>query len=180
MTFRTVGSRRLGRGEFISLDRVHMIGPAGEKIRRDVIRHPGGVGILPLDGGDCIFVRQYRVALDRDLLEIPAGKMAAQTEETEAAARRELLEEIGATAGVMTRLGAILPSPGYTDEIITLYLATDLTFTDPEPDGVEEVHAEIVRIPQGDAIAMVQAGDIGDAKTQAAILLWHSQRGETS
>ncbi|MPZ51169.1 MAG: NUDIX domain-containing protein [Acidimicrobiia bacterium] len=176
MSFRTVGSRRLGRGAFLTLDRLHLIGPEGESIERDVVSHPGGVGVLAIDQGECILVRQYRVALNQDVLEIPAGKLSGPDEDPEAAAHRELQEEIGATTPHLDLLGVTYPSPGYSNEALHLYTASDLTITDSEPDGVEEVHAEIVRISLADLLAMVKEGQIIDAKTQIAVLLATSDR----
>jgi 8-oxo-dGTP pyrophosphatase MutT (NUDIX family) len=147
-------------------------GPNGERAHRDVVRHPGGVGILALDGTDALLVRQYRVAVGMPILEIPAGKLDGVDEPIEVAAIRELEEEIGYTPTELVPLGPMWPSPGYTDEVIHLFAGRALRATPRRPDGVEEHHSEIVRIDFVELVAMVERGEIPDAKTQLAVLAW--------
>lgn len=175
MIWRQVGSRRLGRGAFLTLDRLHLIGPGGEPLQRDVVNHPGGVAVLAIDGGEAVLVRQYRVALGEEVVEIPTGKLAGPTEDPQAAAQRELKEEVGATTPHLELLGSTYPSPGYSNEILHLYLTEEISITDVEPDGVEEAHAQIIRMPMGTLVDMVTSGKITDAKTQIAVLLWTSR-----
>lgn len=176
MNFRVLGARRLARGVFLALERVHLLGPHGEAAVRDVVRHPGGVAVLPVDGTDVLLVRQYRVAAGGPILEIPAGKRDRAGEDPALAAVRELEEEIGAVPVSMVTLGPMLPSPGYTDEVIHLYVADGIVLTERRPDGAEEHHAEVVRMPLGEALAMVEDGRIADAKTQIALLWWARRR----
>jgi ADP-ribose pyrophosphatase len=172
VSFRIADTSTLGRGRLLELLDVVVEGPDGERAHRDVIRHPGGVGILPLDGSDALLVRQYRVAVGSPILEIPAGKLDAADEPAEAAATRELEEEIGFSPVELIPLGPMWPSPGYTDEIIHLFAAPGLRPAERRPDGVEEHHSEIVRIDFVELVGMVERGEIPDAKTQLAVLAW--------
>lgn len=176
MTFRIVSSDLLGRGRFLELHDVVVESRDGERAHRDVVRHPGGVGVLAIDGEDAVLVRQYRVAVDTDILEIPAGKLDVDDGEPAHAARRELEEEIGFSPRALHPLGPMWPSPGYTDEVIHLFCAEGITPVERRPDGVEEAHAEIVRIPFNELLASVERGEVPDAKTQIAVLAWARRR----
>lgn len=147
-------------------------GPDGDQAHRDVVRHPGGVGVLPVDGDHILLVEQFRVAVGAPILEIPAGKLDSPEEEPATAAARELEEEMGFRPSGLEPLGAMWPSPGYTDELIHLFAATGLQAVSRRPDGVEEAHARTVRIPVDEAMASLWRGGIVDAKTQLALLLW--------
>jgi ADP-ribose pyrophosphatase len=176
VNFHITGTTTLGRGGFLELLDVVVEGPDGERAHRDVIRHPGGVGVLAVDGSDVLLVRQYRVAVGMPILEIPAGKLDAVDEPLEVAATRELEEEIGFSPVELVPLGPMWPSPGYTDEVIHLFAAVGLRPTPRRPDGVEEHHSEIVRIDFDELLHMVERGSILDAKTQLAVLAW-SRKG---
>lgn len=176
MTFRIVASDLLGRGRFLELHDVVVESHEGERAHRDVVRHPGGVGVLAIDGDEAVLVRQYRVAVDIDILEIPAGKLDPGDDAPAEAARRELEEEIGFSPVVLHALGPMWPSPGYTDEVIHLFCAEGLDPVPRRPDGVEEAHAEIVRIRFDDLLGSVERGEIPDAKTQIAVLAWARRR----
>ncbi|MGF1666932.1 MAG: NUDIX hydrolase [Acidimicrobiia bacterium] len=176
MNFRIAETSTLGRGGFLELLDVVVEGPDGERAHRDVIRHPGGVGVLALDGSDVLLVRQYRVAVGMPILEIPAGKLDSAEEQVEVAATRELEEEIGFSPIELIPLGPMWPSPGYTDEVIHLFAAMGLRSTPRRPDGVEEHHSEIVRIDFAELLSMVERGEVLDAKTQLAVLAW-SRKG---
>ncbi len=175
--FRVGAEETIGSGVLLRLQSVALEAPDGSRVRRDVVRHPGGVGILPVIGSDVILVRQYRVAVETELLEIPAGKLDRADEKPEDAARRELVEELGYTAEHLTSLGTLLPSPGYTDEVIHLFVATGIVAeTDRRPDGAEERHAESIRLGLEEARSMIGSGVITDAKTQIALLRWTTAR----
>ena len=165
---KTIESREIFQGKIlnIQLDRVEL--EDGTISRREIVRHPGGAAILPLDGdGQVTLVRQYRYALGQELLEIPAGKLE-YGEDPKAAAIRELEEECGLIAGQVTDLGCIYPSVGYDDEIIHLYLARDLHATEARPDEGEFVSLE--KYPLERLVEMVMSGALRDAKTVTAIL----------
>lgn len=147
-------------------DRVEL--PNGRTAWREVVRHPGGVIILPMDGdGNVHLVRQFRYPCGRAILEIPAGKLE-RGEEPFAAARRELEEEIGARAEDWRELGRLLPTPGFCDEVQHLYLARGLTFGRTHPD--EDEFLEQVAMPFAQAFAMAKDGRLEDGKTVAAVL----------
>ena len=134
-----------------------------------VVRHPGGVGVLPLhDDGTVTLIRQLRPSVETELLEIPAGRKNPGEDPAECG-RRELVEETGLSAGSMASLGAFYPSPGVLDEIIHLYLATGLSQGAAEPEAYEEI--ETVRIPIDEALRMAESNDgICDGKTIVALM----------
>ncbi len=141
----------------------------GRSSVREYIRHRGAVCAAPLDGeGRLWFVKQYRYPLGRDTVELPAGKLDGD-EDPAAAAGRELSEETGFTAGRMTCLGSLFPSPAYTSEEIHLFLAEDLVPGEMHPDEGELIQA--FPIPFEKALEMVMDGELKDAKTQTAILM---------
>lgn len=177
MTFTEVEATTLGRGVIVRLDRVTVRAPDGSEHLRDVVRHPGGVGVLPVDGDRVWLMRQFRVAVRRHLLEIPAGKRDSPDEDPLACARRELAEEMGMTAADWTSLGRMESSPGYTEEVIHLFAAGGIVAHERRPDGAEEREAEIVEMSLTDALEAVDAGTITDAKTQLALLRWARRSG---
>ncbi|MBR2132775.1 MAG: NUDIX hydrolase [Oscillospiraceae bacterium] len=142
--------------------------PDGTLASREVVDHPGGVGVLALDNEkNVLVVSQYRYPYGRVLREIPAGKLE-YGEDPEAAARRELREETGAVAGRFEWLGELYPTPGYCDEIVRMYLARDLTFGETDLDEGEFLNLE--RVPFDTLVEQVLHGEIRDAKTVAAVL----------
>ena len=165
---KTLETRELFRGRILRLevDRVEL--EDGSVSSREVVRHPGGAAILPLDAeGQVTLVRQFRYAFGQELLEIPAGKLEPG-EDPKTAAIRELEEECGLVAGAVTDLGCIYPSVGYDDEIIYLYLARDLRSTEARPDAGEFVSLE--RYPLSTLAEMAESGVLRDAKTVTAVL----------
>lgn len=176
MTFRRLGHRRLGTGVFLSLDRRYLIDAHGRSLPRDVVRHPGGVAVLPVHNGQVWLVSQFRTAVEQQLLEIPAGKLDPTDSHLPTAARRELLEEIGATAAEVIHLTSMFPSPGYTDEVLHIFAATGLSFGERAPDGAEELHSEVFVYTLEDALRSIETGEIRDSKTQIALLLWARRR----
>ena len=118
-----------------------------------------------------VMVRQYRAAFDELVLEIPAGMRDIPDEPTEVTAARELVEEVGLVAGRLVPLHTFYPSAGMTNSVLYLYLATDLSAVERETHGPEEAHSEVVHLPLADAVAMVESGEIRDAKTIIGLLL---------
>ncbi len=144
--------------------------PSGYETAHDVVEHQGGVTLLPIDAdGDVLFVSQYRHPIGRVLLELPAGTLDAG-EDPEVCAQRELQEETGYRAGNIERLGGFYSAPGYCTEYLPTYLCTDLTESRLEGD---EDSIEVVRVSFEDALAMAAAGELEDAKSLAALLLYH-------
>ena len=168
LTERTIDSREVFRGRIIRVRQDTVRLPNGKESSREVVEHPGGVGILAIDGEDrVVLVRQYRYAFERVLTEIPAGKRETG-EEPFLTAQRELKEEIGAAAEAWTDLGALIASPGCYGETLYLFLACELTFGETHPDADEFL--ETVRLPFDEAVELCMSGELTDAKTVAAIL----------
>lgn len=142
--------------------------PNGNEAFRDRIEHHGGAGILPLDSeGNIRLVKQYRYGVDKELLEIPAGKLEPG-EDPQATAVRELTEEVGFFPQKVTPLGHMELSPAYLGEITYLYLGEDLL---PQKAALDEDEfLEVVTLPFEEALEMVMTGRITDGKTQTAIL----------
>ena len=133
-----------------------------------IVRHPGGAAALPLhDDGSVTLIRQMRPAVERTILELPAGRLSPGEPPMECAGR-ELLEETGLRAARLQSLGVIHPSPGILDEVIHLFLATGLTQGEAEPEAYEEIEA--VRLPLAEALELVRRGEITDGKTIAALV----------
>ena len=167
MTEKTLESREVYRGRILRVreDRVRL--PNGKEGVREVVEHPGGVGILALDGDDVLLVKQYRYAFSRVLTEIPAGKREPG-EDPFVTAQRELKEEIGAAAEAWTDLGALIASPGCYGEVLHLYLARGLPFGETHPDADEFL--QVRRLPFDTLLARCLSGEIEDGKTVAAVL----------
>ena len=150
----------------IRVDRVSL--PDGRESRREVVSHPGGVCVLPItEDGQVYLVRQFRYAVGRELLEVPAGKLE-KGEEPRLAALRELEEEVGIIPARLDYLGGLYVSPGITTEIIHLYVATGLRPGTAHLDPDEFLQVE--KVPFDQALKMALAGELPDAKTAALIL----------
>ena len=172
MGFRKLGERPQWAGTLVSAGLGTFVDPAGNEFERDVVHHPGAVVVVPVtDEGDVILVRQYRAAIDRELLEVPAGKRDVAGEPVEVTAGRELEEEVGMRAGSLVKLAEFYNSPGFCDEHSFLFLATDLTPTATSFQGHEEQYMTIERVPLASVPAMVQSGDLVDAKSIVALCL---------
>jgi len=149
--------------------------PDGSVIRRDMILHPGAVVILPvLDRDHVVLLRNHRFVIGETLWEVPAGTREPD-EPLEDCARRELLEETGYAAAKWRSLGFVYASPGVLDEKLHLFVAQELTAGTARPEADEELEAVTVRFDE--AIRMCLAGEIKDAKTITALLLWDRLRG---
>ena len=149
--------------------------PNGELFRRDIVRSPGAVAVVPLlfdaEGlASVVLVRQYRPPYDRALIELPAGMRDIPGEPPAETGRRELIEEAGLAADEMVHLLDLLPSPGMTDSVTSIFLATGCTPVDHDRHGPEEQEMELVHVPLDDALAMIDRGEILDAKTVAGLL----------
>lgn len=169
--FRTLGSRTIAEEAFLRLDRATVVTPDGTSIKRVVVAHPGAVAVVPIIGDDVIMIEQHRAAVGRPLVEIPAGKLDIPGEDRRDTAERELEEEIGFRPGRLVHMIDLLTTPGFSDECITIYLATDLEAVPARPVGEEEHHSRLVRMRLEEAVQQVRAGVITDAKTVAGLLL---------
>lgn len=135
-----------------------------------IIRHPGGAGVLPVHGdGTISLIRQLRPAVAAVMLEIPAGRLSP-AEPPEECARRELHEETGITAAELIPLGTVCSSPGVFDEVVHLFAATGISQGTAQPEADEEI--EVLRLPLAEALQMAADGRISDAKTLVALLRW--------
>ena len=140
----------------------------GHTAYREVVEHPGGVGIVAInDEGNVFMVRQFRYPLGKEIMEIPAGKLEKGENPLDCAVR-ELSEETGYSAGKMISLGEMYPSPGYCKEVLYAYLATELTPGASHPDDDEFLSVEMV--PFDKAVSMALSGELRDAKTVVALL----------
>lgn len=156
-------------GRIFNVNRLQVELPDGRRALRDVVRHPGAVAIVALtEEGRICLVRQYRTALGRVTVEIPAGKLAAGEDPLECA-NRELLEETGMVAERMAFLTTIASSDGFCDELIHIYMATGLTFAKSSPDDDEFINVDLVEV--GELVDAVLDGRIEDAKTVVGALL---------
>lgn len=156
-------------GRIFNVNRLQVELPDGRRALRDVVRHPGAVAVVALtaEGRICL-VRQYRTALGRVTVEIPAGKLAPGEDPLECA-NRELLEETGMVAEKMAFLTTIASSDGFTDELIHIYMATGLTFGKSSPDDDEFINVDLVEVSE--LVDAVLDGRIEDAKTVVGALL---------
>ena len=168
-----IASKRIHTGRVINLDLDTVRFPDGSSGELEIIRHPGAAAVLPFasdpGGADptILLITQYRYAANGPLIEIPAGRLNPG-EDPQACAQRELLEEVGVKAGRVERLTTIWTTPGFTDERIHLFGASDLTADQHarEPDEFIEVTPK----PLSEALTLIRDGGINDAKTVLCIL----------
>ena len=163
------GSEEIFDGVILHVFKDTVTLPNGNPATREVIRHVGAVGVIPVTGdGKVIVERQFRYPLNRVITEIPAGKLDSLTEDRLSAAKRELEEETGYTAEEWTCIGDYYPAAAYCDERITLYLARGLALGQRHLDEDEFLNFEAVALET--LVEQVMDGTITDGKTQAAIL----------
>ncbi len=172
---RTLHSESIYQGRLVGLrvDTVEL--PSGRETRREIVEHDDVVAIVPLDGkGNVLLVRQYRKAVEKALLEIPAG-LIEKGESPLECARRELAEETGHSAEKWEDLGGFYTSPGFCTEYIYLFLATGLAPGKLEPDYdeiIDVVPCPLVNIPD-----VIASGEVCDAKSVAGLLaVYHKQQ----
>ena len=166
----TVESKRVFDGLILHIDHINNRLPNGKLAAREIARHVGASAVVPVDGdGNVWLVKQFRAPIDQVLLEVPAGKLDFKGEDRLLAAKRELQEETGLTAGEWTHLSDIVTTPGFSDELISLYLARDLSAGQSHPDDDEFLN--VVKLPLNELVAMIARGEVTDAKTICAVLL---------
>lgn len=166
----TMQSEHIFKGRVISLqvDTVQL--PDGQQSTREIVKHPGAVAVIAItDDGKLVFVEQYRKALERSIIEIPAGKME-QGEQPIVTARRELEEETGYGCEELVYVQSFATSPGFADEIIHLYAATKLIKMEQPQAGDDDEFIEVMHVTIEEAEALVASGEIFDAKTAFAVL----------
>jgi ADP-ribose pyrophosphatase len=170
----TVWSDYAFTGKLIKV-RLETVRIAGVGLReREIVEHPGAVGILPvLQDGRIALVRQYRPAVGRQLLEIPAGTLEPGESASECA-RRELVEETGYHAGKIEELTRFFVSPGWCNEELTCFLATDLRSGEQRAEDDEKIDVALVRADE--TPGLMQSGEIGDAKTIVSLLAFFARQ----
>ena len=163
-----LSSEEIFRGRVFSVT-VDTIREGDKTYEREVVHHPGSAVIVPVFAdGTIALVRQYRHPPVRYLLEVPAGKLD-QGEVPQEAAARELEEELGFVAGRLEKLSEFFVSPGFCEERMWVYLATDLTETERRLEDDEVI--EVVRVPFSQALSMITTGEIEDAKSIIGVML---------
>lgn len=163
---KTIDSKTLYRGKILNLKIDEVVLPDGNHAVRELVEHKNGVAILPVKADKIIFVRQYRKAIEQVLLEIPAG-LVEEGEDAETAAVRELQEEIGLKPTDLQCMGEMLPSPGFCDEVTTLYIASEFIEEARQQDDDEFI--EVVEMPVKEVREAYLKGKFSDAKTSCAL-----------
>lgn len=169
MPFELIRSEILLQGRAFKIRRDYLKTPDGKETKFEIVEHGGSVVVIPIDEeGNMWFVRQYRHAAGKDLLELPAGTRDGD-EPFEECAAREIREETGMEAGTLTKVGEFYLAPGYSTEFMGVFLATDLKHNPLDPDVDEFLSVEKFSVKQ--ALALVASGEVPDAKSLAALLL---------
>lgn len=165
---KTISSQRIFEGRAVKLRVDTVVKPNGKSTTREIVEHNDCVAVVVLDSKDrAILVRQYRKAVDKYLLEIPAGSIEAGEQPIDCV-RRELQEEIGYLPNRIESLGGFYAAPGYCTEYLHLYLATNLVPSRKRAEDTEDI--EVVRVPLSNIPDMIASGEICDAKSIAGLL----------
>lgn len=173
--FRHLGDTDVHHGHVWDVVVADFEAPDGTQFRRDIVRSPGSVGVVPVifdpEGlPSVVLLRQYRPPYERAIIEIPAGMRDVPDEPAETTGHRELIEEAGLRAASMVHLLEMFPSPGMTDSVCSIYLATGCEPVEHDRQGPEETEMELLHVPLEDALTMIERGEIGDAKTVCGLL----------
>jgi ADP-ribose pyrophosphatase len=167
--FERLNTRSVYEGRAFGVDVVETRLPDGKVRNFDLVRHPGAVTLLPVDEqGNILFVRQYRLGAEQNLLELPAGTLEPG-ENPDASAAREIREETGMGAREIRKLGTFYMAPGYSTEHMHVYLATGL-FPD-WLEGDEDEFLQVDAVPIARAYEMARSGELVDGKSLAALLM---------
>ncbi|MFD1360622.1 NUDIX hydrolase [Lentibacillus salinarum] len=167
---KTIQTETIYDGKIVKLQVDDVTLPDGKTSRRELVKHAGAVGIIPITKDNkIVFVEQYRKPLEKSLVEIPAGKLE-NGEEPSVTALRELEEETGYTASSPTFITSFYTSPGFADEIMYLYLADDLEPVENAASGDDDEFIELLELTLDEARQYVNEQRIHDAKTNYAIL----------
>ena len=170
MKFKLIDSEEVFEGRVFTIRRDNLRTPDGRTTKFDIVEHHGSVVILPIDqDGNLLLVRQYRHAAEMDLLELPAGTLDSPDEAPIHCADRELREETGMASNNLLELGKFYLAPGYSTELMSVFLATDLYDNPLAPDADEFL--DLVKMPVAEVLTLAEKGEMPDAKTLAALLM---------
>jgi 8-oxo-dGTP pyrophosphatase MutT (NUDIX family) len=173
--FRVVSSEDIHIGRMIGLRVDEVVMPGDGIARREIVEHLGAVGIAAVDeAGEITLIHQYRHPIGRRLWELPAGLLDDAGESPMVAAGRELAEEAGLAAGRWDTLVDVAASPGFTDEVIRVFLARDLHEVDRDVHGDEEADLVIRKVPLAEAVRMALAGELVNGATVGGVLAAHA------
>ena len=172
-----VSDETVFEGVLINVSHMQVTLPNGKTAKREIVHHKGGAAVVPVDAdGNVYMVRQHRVAVDELTLEIPAGKLEYKGADSRESAIRELEEETGLRAESVEFLISAVPTPGYCDEVLGIYLATGLSQHEDHPDPDEFLH--VIKLPLKEAVDRVMKGEFRDAKTVIGLLMaWQKLHG---
>jgi ADP-ribose pyrophosphatase len=171
---KTLKSRSIFQGRAFNVRVDTVINASGEETTREIVEHAECVVVVPVDSnGDILLVRQYRKAVEKDLLEIPAGGIDPG-EDPETAVKRELQEEIGYLPGRVERLGGYYSSPGFCTEYLYLFLAEDLKASQLYAEDTPGI--QTVRVKPGQILRLIRSGEICDSKSVAGLLYYLDYR----
>jgi 8-oxo-dGTP pyrophosphatase MutT (NUDIX family) len=172
--FSVVSTKDIYQGRILALRVDEVAMPGNTTAHREIVEHLGAVSIAALDDdGQVVLIHQYRHALGRRIWELPAGLIDHADEDPLEAAKRELVEEVGLTAQHWSVLVDVACSPGFTDEVVRVYLATGLSTVDREVLGDEEADLEVRWFPLGEAVQMTLGGQIVNASSVGGVLAAH-------
>ncbi len=174
--FRVIDARTVGEHGILRIEELTLDTPTGP-VTRTAVRHPGAVAVIAIRKDTVLLIRQYRVCIDRRLLEIPAGTRDVDGEPPAETAARELEEEIGYRPGTLEHVADFFTAPGFTDEHMSLFLASDLSPVPTAPDGPEEASAVVVPVLISEVPALLASGAVEDAKSIVGLqwLLLHNR-----
>jgi ADP-ribose pyrophosphatase len=171
---KTLNSRSIFQGRAFNVREDIVINASGEETTREIVEHAECVAVVPVDSnGDILLVRQYRKAVEKDLLEIPAGGIDPG-EDPETAVKRELQEEIGCLPGRVKRLGGYYSSPGFCTEYLYLFLADDLRASQLYAEDTPGI--QTVRVKPRQILRLIRSGEICDSKSVAGLLYYLDYR----
>ncbi|MDQ0339151.1 ADP-ribose pyrophosphatase [Caldalkalibacillus uzonensis] len=171
---KTIHTKPIFQGRMISLQVDEVELPNGQTSTREVVKHPGAVAVMPFTtDGRMVVVRQFRKPLEKEIYEIPAGKLE-KGEDPASCALRELEEETGFAAESLQLVTSFYTSPGFADELLYIFEATGLTQGKVHPDEDEFVEAQLISLEEG--LELMAAEQIHDAKTVFALMYWQNKR----